>query len=221
MRKPMKRFDLIIFDCDGVLVDSEAVANEVLAAIVRSHGVALTGPQSQAIFMGMSLDAVRLHANERFGIAMPSDWSVAYYETLIPMLAERCEPTEGIHDVIGKLRQANIPFCVASQGPPEKMRATLTATGLWADFGDSAFSAKTVSRPKPAPDLFLHAARVKGFAPDRCAVVEDTTVGVAAGIAAGMKVFAYCTPERAPTMADLGATPFHAMRDLPGLFELE
>jgi HAD superfamily hydrolase (TIGR01509 family) len=215
------RFDLIIFDCDGVLVDSEAVANEVLAATVTRHGVAPTGPESQAIFMGMSLDAVRVHANERFGIAMPVDWSVAYYETLIPMLAERCEPIEGIHDVIRRLRQANVPFCVASQGPPEKMRATLTATGLWADFGESAFSAKTIRRPKPAPDLFLHAARVKGFPPDRCAVIEDSTVGVTAGIAAGMSVFAYCPPERAAVMTELGATPFHAMRDLPGLLGLE
>jgi HAD superfamily hydrolase (TIGR01509 family) len=215
------RFDLIIFDCDGVLVDSETVANAVLAAIVTNHGAALTGPESQAIFMGMSLDAVRLHANERFGIAMPVDWSVAYYETLIPMLAERCEPIEGIHDVVARLKAANIPFCVASQGPPDKMRATLTATGLWADFGENAFSAKKIRRPKPAPDLFLHAAQTMGFPPDRCAVVEDTTVGVTAGIAAGMTVFAYCPPERAAAMAELGAAPFHAMRDLPGHLGLE
>ena len=169
----------------------------------------------------MSLDAVRLHANERFGIAMPEDWAIAYYETLIPMLAERCEPIEGIHEVVDGLKAANIPFCVASQGPPDKMRATLTATGLWADFGANAFSAKTIRRPKPAPDLFLHAARTMGFPPDRCAVVEDSTVGVTAGIAAGMTVFAYCPPERAQTMAGLGATPFHAMRDLPALLGME
>jgi HAD superfamily hydrolase (TIGR01509 family) len=215
------RFDLIIFDCDGVLVDSETVANEVLATIVTRHGAALTGLESQAIFMGMSLDAVRLHANERFGIAIPVDWSVGYYDTLIPILAERCEPIEGIHDVVGRLKAANIPFCVASQGPPNKMRATLTASGLWADFGDNAFSAKLIRRPKPAPDLFLHAAQTMGFQPERCAVVEDTTVGVTAGIAAGMTVFAYCPPERARTMAGLGATPFHAMRDLPALLGLE
>ncbi|HTJ63088.1 MAG TPA: HAD-IA family hydrolase [Alphaproteobacteria bacterium] len=215
------RFDLVIFDCDGVLVDSEAVANEVLAATVRGHGVALTGAESQSIFMGMSLDAVRLHANERFGIAMPEDWAVAYYATLIPMLAERCEPIEGVHDVVGRLKQANVPFCVASQGPPEKMRATLTASGLWADFGGSAFSAKMIRHPKPAPDLFLHAAQTKGFPPERCAVVEDTVVGVTAGIAAGMTVFAYCSPESAAAMTGLGATPFHTMRDLPGLFGLD
>jgi len=217
----MSKFDLVIFDCDGVLVDSEAVANDVLAAMVSSHGVALTGAESQAIFLGMSLDAVRLHANERFGIAMPEDWAVAYYETLIPMLAERCAPIEGVHDVVGRLKAAGIPFCVASQGPPEKMRATLTSSGLWAEFADSAFSAKMIARPKPAPDLFLHAAKTKGFAPDRCAVVEDTKVGVTAGIAAGMTVFAYCPPERAEAMAELGATPFHAMRALPGLLGLE
>jgi HAD superfamily hydrolase (TIGR01509 family) len=215
------RFDLVIFDCDGVLVDSETVATEVLAEVIRGHGVTLTGPEARAIFIGMSLDAVRLHANERFGIAMPQDWAVGYYATLIPMLAERCEPIDGIHDVVGKLKTASVPFCVASQGPPEKMHATLTATGLWADFGNSAFSAKSIRRPKPAPDLFLHAAQSKGFRPERCAVVEDTIVGVTAGIAAGMKVFAYCPPERTQTMAELGATPFHTMRDLPGLLGLD
>ena len=85
-----------------------------------------------------------------------------------------------------------------------------------ADFGENAFSAKTIRRPKPAPDLFLHAAQTMGFSPDRCAVVEDTTVGVTAGIAAGMTVFAYCPLERATMMAALGATPFHVMHDLPG-----
>jgi beta-phosphoglucomutase-like phosphatase (HAD superfamily) len=101
------------------------------------------------------------------------------------------------------------------------MHATLAATCLWADFGENAFSAKTIRRPKPAPDLFLHAAQTMGFPPDRCAVVEDSTVGVTAGIAAGMTVFAYCPPERTQTMADLGATPFHAMRELPALLGLE
>ncbi len=221
MRKQMARFDLIIFDCDGVLVDSETVANEVLADILGGYGLAMTGPEARAIFVGMSLDAVRLHAGDRFGIAMPVDWSVAYYEAVIPVLAERCEPIEGIHDVVGSLKAAGIPFCVASQGPPDKMRATLTATGLWADFGTNAFSAKTIRRPKPAPDLFLHAARTMGFPPDRCAVVEDTVVGVTAGIAAEMTVFAYCPPEGAQTMTDLGATPFHAMRDLPALLGLD
>jgi HAD superfamily hydrolase (TIGR01509 family) len=215
------RFDFVIFDCDGVLVDSETVANAVLAEVIRGHGVALTGPEARAIFIGMSLDNVRLHANDRFGIAMPEDWAVAYYAKLIPMLAERCEPIDGIHDVVGRLKSASVPFCVASQGPPEKMRATLTATGLWADFADSAFSAKLIRRPKPAPDLFLHAAQSKGFPPERCAVVEDTTVGVTAGVVAGMTVFAYCPPDRAAAMAELGATPFHAMRDLPGLLGLE
>jgi beta-phosphoglucomutase-like phosphatase (HAD superfamily) len=78
-----------------------------------------------------------------------------------------------------------------------------------------------IARPKPAPDLFLHAAKTKGFAPERCAVVEDTTVGVTAGIAAGMTVFAYCPPARAAAMVELGATPFHAMHDLPGLLGLD
>lgn len=213
-------FELIIFDCDGVLVDSEAVATEVLAEVLGTYGVTMTGPEARHIFVGMSLDDVRLLANERFGATMPADWSVGYYATLIPMLAERVEPIEGVHDVVDKLKTAGLPFCVASQGPPEKMQATLTRTGLWPDFGHRAFSAKSIRRPKPAPDLFLHAALSLGASPERCAVIEDSTVGVTAGIAAGMTVYAFCPPAGAAAMEELGAIPFHAMRELPRHLQL-
>jgi HAD superfamily hydrolase (TIGR01509 family) len=221
MRKQMSRFDPVIFDCDGVLVASEAVANEVLAEILGGYGLALSGPEARATFVGMSVEDVRLSANARYGLAMREDWSVAYYADLIPALGARVEPIDGVHDVVAGLTDLQVPFCVASQGPPEKMKATLTRTGLWTAFGDRAYSAKAIRRPKPAPDLFLHAAQAQGVPPEKCAVIEDSVVGVTAGIAAGMTVFAYCPPADATAMERLVAIPFHGMEDLPGNLGLE
>jgi HAD superfamily hydrolase (TIGR01509 family) len=127
------------------------------------------------------------------------------------------KPIVGVDEVIRNLREAGQPICVASQGPPEKMFVTLSTTGLLDYFEGRIFSAKNVSRAKPFPDLFLHAATQCGVDPARCAVIEDTSIGMKAGVAAGMQVFGFCPPSDAWIVSGCGARPFHRMEDLPGL----
>jgi HAD superfamily hydrolase (TIGR01509 family) len=220
LTKTMANFDLIIFDCDGVLVDSEAIANEVLAGALADYGIALAASEARAIFAGLSVDDVRRRAGERFGILMPENWSVAYYARLIPTLGQRVMPIDGVGNVLRRLSAAGIRYCVASQGPIEKVRATLTRAEFWGLFEGHVYSAKLIGRPKPAPDLFLHAAASERAHPSRCAVIEDSVVGVQAGVAAGMRVFAYCARDEAAHMESLGAMPFFAMTGLPALLEL-
>ncbi len=207
------RFDLVIFDCDGVLVDSEAIANRVLATILSRHGASLCGEDAQRIFVGQSVDAVRETALRQLGVELRADWAAGYYEELLPALRE-VQAIPGVRPVLERLLSIQAPICVASQGPPEKMSTTLEATKLAPFFEGRVYSAKAVRRPKPAPDLFLHAARACGVEPRRCAVVEDSQVGVIAAVAAGMTVFAYCPPTESAVMTARGAHPIHSMEEL-------
>ena len=207
------RFDLVIFDCDGVLVDSETIANEVLAAILNRHGAALSVDDTKQAFIGQSVYAIRQTALSAFGIALAEDWATEYYAELLPALRE-VKAIPGVRAVVEAMHENCVPICVASQGPPQKMQITLGAIGLAPFFGERVYSANSVPRPKPAPDLFLHVAAACAADPTRCVVVEDSKTGVTAAVAAGMTVFAYCPPTEAGAMTELGAHPFHGMGDL-------
>jgi HAD superfamily hydrolase (TIGR01509 family) len=209
--------DLVIFDCDGVLVDSERISNEVLAEVLGEHGISLSWEQTKAIFLGQSVTDVRVNAGLQFGIELPHDWADAYYERMIPALADRVQIIEGAREAVVAVKAAGLRYCVASQGPIEKMRATLSRTGLWELFDGRIYSSKAVARPKPHPDLFLHAAADIGVAPSRCVVIEDSVLGVTAGIAADMRVLAYCPDGGVSEMQALGATPFHSMHAIETL----
>jgi HAD superfamily hydrolase (TIGR01509 family) len=212
-----REISFIIFDCDGVLVDSERISNEVLAEILGEHGISLSWGEAKAIFIGQSVDDIRRNAATRFGIEIPPDWSGAYYERMIPALSERVEAIDGATEAVRAVQSADIGCCVASQGPIEKIRATLSRTGLWERFAGRIYSATAVARPKPAPDLFLHAAADLGVTPDRCTVIEDSILGVKAAIAAGMRVLAYCPEGNGGHMRSLGAIPFSSMHDVAAL----
>jgi HAD superfamily hydrolase (TIGR01509 family) len=196
-------------------VDSEAIGTEVLAGILATHGVAISAGEAHSLFKGQSIHDIRITVQNHSGVLMPEDWSAGYYEALLPALAKKVKPINDIKNVIDLLKLADVPFCVASQGPLEKTRTTLTTVGLWETFANRAFSAKAVARPKPAPNLFLHAAYACQATPARCAVIEDSVSGVKAGITAGMTVFAYCSPQEAQEMQNLGAIPFNDLTDLP------
>jgi beta-phosphoglucomutase-like phosphatase (HAD superfamily) len=213
--------DLVIFDCDGVLVDSERIANEVLAEVLESHGILLSWHEAKSVFLGQSVTDIRSNAALRFGIELPHDWSVAYYARMIPALAERVTAIDGAPAAVEAVLSAGLRCCVASQGPIEKMRATLSRAGLWDSFEGHVFSAKSVARPKPAPDVFLHAAASMGVPPNRCVVIEDSPLGVAAGVAAGMRVLAYCPEGHGEAMRLRGAAPFTSMRQVALLLNLD
>jgi len=208
---------LIIFDCDGVLVDSERISNEVIAEILAEHGLRLTWQQAMAEFLGQSVGQVRRTASLRFGIDLPADWSDAYYARMIPALAARVEPIDGALEAVAAVQGAGLACCVASQGPMEKIEATLTRIGLWERLRGAVFSAKSVARPKPAPDLFLLAAASMGVAPGECAVIEDSPLGITGALAAGMRVLAYCPLSDADAARKAGAHPFTSMSQVPEL----
>ncbi|GLS17922.1 hypothetical protein GCM10007874_09380 [Labrys miyagiensis] len=166
----------------------------------------------------MSVGDIRLAVENAYGVKMREDWTAKYYALLIDTLGKRARPSKGIEGVIEHLEHVQMPICVASQGPIAKIEASLRSAGLWEHFIGRAYSARAVARPKPAPDLFLHAARTNNVEAGRCAVIEDSATGVHAGVAAGMTVFAYCVDEeKVASMQAVGAIPFRTMDELPGL----
>ncbi len=210
-------FDLVIFDCDGVLVDSERLSIRVDAVYLERLGWPMSEAEIIERWVGRSEADMVAEIEHHLGHPIPADvdeeFQRLYRETFDAELA----PVDGIRealDVISTLR------CVASSGDHDKIRRNLALTGLAGYFGDRIFSAVDVARGKPAPDLFLHAAERLGVEPSRCAVVEDSAYGVDAALAAGMRAFAYAggvTP--AERLARPGAVVFTDMRDLPGLLE--
>jgi HAD superfamily hydrolase (TIGR01509 family) len=207
-------FELVIFDCDGVLVDSELIANRVLAATITEAGVPMTTEESMRLFMGRRWEDSLSQIERRLGRPLPADFSDVYRDRRDAALHAELQPVEGIAAAIERIP---IPRCVASSGPPDKIRFTLGRTGLLDLFEGRIFSAHEVDHGKPSPDVFLYAAERMGAEPKRCAVVEDSLVGVEAGRAAGMTVFGYCGHFDAEAMAAAGARPFAAMERLPGL----
>jgi HAD superfamily hydrolase (TIGR01509 family) len=211
----MARFDLVIFDCDGVVVDSERIVFEVFGSFIRSLGVHLTDEETREQFLGRSLaDCMKIV--ERFrGSPAPAGSLERYTADRDRVLRERVEAVAGIREVLESLK---IPFCIASSGGHDKMRITLGATKLMPLFEGRLFSATEVPRAKPAPDIFLLAAQRMGANPARTAVVEDSVNGVLAGCAAGMTVFGYVdlTPAEKLSAAGASAT-FTRMHELPAL----
>lgn len=204
---------LLIFDCDGVLVDSEPLANRELAAMISELGAPTTTEESMGLFMGRAWDTITPLIEERTGAPLPDGFIPAYYERIFAVFDRELEPVPGIHDALDALE--GLPRCVASSGPHPKIRRTLTRTGLLPRFEPThLFSATDVERGKPAPDLFLNAARTLGH--DGAVVIEDSPIGVEAARAAGMRVVGYAgrTPPGHLARADAVIAD---MAELPGV----
>ena len=215
MRRLAGPFDLVIFDCDGVLVDSERIAVRIDVEVLGELGWELTEADVIERFVGLSeADTVR-QVEEHLGRELPEAWDVAFVPRYRAALEAELVPVDG---VIEALDAISLPTCVASSALHERIRFSLGLTGLLERFDGRIFSATDVERGKPAPDLFLHAARSLGTDPSRCAVIEDSPFGVAAARAAGMRAFGYAgglTPgERLEGPATV---VFEDMRELPGL----
>jgi HAD superfamily hydrolase (TIGR01509 family) len=179
--------ELVIFDCDGTLVDSETLVAEVTAECARSYGIPITAAEALARFKGGRMaDCVRDLEALR-GEPLPASFVTEVRERQNIVLRERLQPMEGAVEL---LQAMHLPYCMASNGLRAKMEVTLGVTGLLHFFQDRIFSAYEVNSWKPDPELFLHAARHFGVEPARCAVIEDSMPGILAGIAARMQVFA-------------------------------
>jgi HAD superfamily hydrolase (TIGR01509 family) len=209
---------LVIFDCDGVLIDSEPIMNRILGERLEAVGLAMSPEEVMTTFVGRTRDGCIEMAGRMLGRPLPESFGREWDEAVFEALGREVKPVEGIEAVLDGIA---LPWCVASNGEPDRMRLALSAAGLLARVGDRFFSAKQVAKPKPAPDLFLHAARVMGHLPGSCAVIEDTPTGVKAAVAAGMRVFGYVGAAHADpdALTAAGAITFHHMRALPSLLE--
>jgi HAD superfamily hydrolase (TIGR01509 family) len=204
----------VIFDCDGVLVDTEPIGNAVLAELISELGIPTTREQSIATYMGRSMASCLAMLEERLGEPPPADFPDRYRAGVEAGWRRELQPVPGI---VAALDAIELPTCVASSGDHERMRLTLGLTGLLPRFEGRIFSATEVQHGKPAPDLFLHAAARMGFDPAETVVVEDTVPGVQGGRAAGMRVLAFARLVPAEDLAAAGGEVFDDMRDLPGL----
>ena len=216
-RDPDHPFDLVIFDCDGVLVDSERLSTALDVELLASLGWPITQREVIDRWVGRTDAEMRAEIGEHLGRDIGSEWE-AFAERYVATFAERLQPIPGVAGAVDAIHAAGYPTCVASSGDLAKIRRNLATTGLLDRFDDRLVSADDVERGKPAPDLFLFAARRFGTDPGRAAVVEDSRAGVAAGVAAGMRVFAYAgsvTP--AEQLEAPRTTVFHDMAELPGL----
>lgn len=209
---------LLMFDCDGVLVDSELLGNRTLAVALAECGYAITSEECRRRFLGMALPSVFKTVSEERGFPLPDDIEARIRARDNETFGRELKAIDGIHHTLDVL---DGPRCVASSGSMDKMRFTLTLTGLWGRFAPHIFSSRMVGQGKPAPDLFLYAAKQMGFAPADCVVVEDSFNGVLAGRAAGMTVFgfiggAHCGPEHGDKLTEAGVhAVFADMRRLP------
>ena len=211
----MARFDLVIFDCDGVVVDSERIVFEVFGAFIGSLGVHLSEAETREQFLGRTLAACMAIVERLSGKPAPPGALERYCADRDRVLREQVQSVAGIREVLESL---TIPFCIASSGGHDKMRITLGATKLMPFFEGRLFSATEVPRGKPAPDIFLFAAERMGASPSRTVVVEDSVNGVLAGCAAGMSVFGFVDLTPAAKLIEAGASrTFADMRELPAL----
>ena len=205
--------DLLIFDCDGVLVDSERLSNRVFAAMLTEEGWPTTPEQSVERYMGRTISSCLDEVAGQLGHPLRSDFSERYYERIFEIFDRELVAVPGIEGALDAL--GAWPMCVASSGPHRKIRHTLGLTGLLPRFDGRIYSGTEVAEGKPAPDLFLLAAERMGVAPERCIVVEDSVNGVVAARRAGMAVLGFARDTDPARLADAGATVFREMGELP------
>lgn len=206
--------DLIIFDCDGVLVDTEHITGAYFQRYLVDQGI--EDPRGEALYRyrGFSLAGAIADLEKRTGKPVPDTFIESFRtETMATMAAD----LRAIKGVPAALHAIATNKCVASNGPLQKMELTLGVTGLRTHFGDALFSAYEIQKWKPAPDLFLHAAETMRVSPDRCVVVEDSIHGIVAAVSAGMRVLGYAPHGTAAEFQKAGAQSFADMAELPGL----
>ncbi len=199
----MQTIDLIIFDCDGVLVDSERIVNRVFAEMLNKAGVPMTLNHLFETFMGHSLEQCLTMIHHQYGVVLGADFVAEYKVKRDLALVQYIKAVEGVEQLISQLTR---PFCVASNSDAQKVHTMLTLTGLIDHFAGNIFSAADMAKPKPAPDVYLKAATAFAMNPAQCLVIEDTPTGVKAAVAAGMQVFGYAALTSRQVLLEAGAT---------------
>jgi HAD superfamily hydrolase (TIGR01509 family) len=209
--------ELVIFDCDGVLVDSDRISLRIQAERISALGLPTTYEECVEEFLGIGMPATLRQIEARLGRPLPEGWEAELGAAVRDAFREELQPVPGIVEALDGI---GLQTCIASSGSHEKMTLTLGLTGLYERFAGRIFSADEVERGKPDPDIFFYAAERMGAVPERCVVVEDSPWGVAAAVAAGMSAFGYAAdadPRAAAVLGDAGAIVFTEMASLPRL----
>lgn len=215
---------LVIFDCDGVLVDSEIISNRLLSEALTGQGIPISEAECHARFTGIAMRSIIAMVEAETGRKLPADFETTVRAHDLEVFARELQPISHIRDALERI---SLPVCVASSGAPEKIRHSLTITGLLPFFEPHLFSAHMVARGKPAPDVFLLAAERMGANPRDCCVVEDSEAGIQGALAAGMRVLGFAGgghagPGYAGMLEKCGPDAvFDDMRDLPSLLGVQ
>ena len=210
---------LVIFDCDGVVVDSEPLTLQLIRDDLAARGLPLDLTKTTDLFMGGTIAGAGVQARE-MGADIPEDWADLIYDKVFAALASKVEPIPGIGAVLDRLDRQGIPYAIGSNGPHRKMEITLARCGLAARFAGRTYSREDVAAPKPAPDVYLFAASQAGVAPQDCVVIEDSATGAQAAVAAGMAVFGFARETPRAKFEGLTELLFDDMAQLPALLGL-
>ncbi|MBI5945181.1 MAG: HAD family hydrolase [Chloroflexi bacterium] len=212
--KTNSSFDLVIFDCDGVLVNSEPLANQVFVELLAEHGHRVNAHEYQREFSGAAINERLAVTSHKLKWTPPENFYSVFNERLSDLTERELTPVSGIHDLI---RSITAPICVASNGSREEILLRLKIARLTEFFDGAIFSGLEVAHPKPAPDVFLEAARSFNATPARCVVIEDSIPGVTAAVRAGMKVFGHAAYTPSKSLLAAGAIPFDNMMELQSI----
>ncbi len=214
--------ELVIFDCDGVLVDTEGPVNSVMVDNLSRYGLHLSVEECIKLFVGGTIASVAKKVRS-MGYDLPTNWTDEFYEEMFARLEKGVSVIPGVLDVMDKLDSQSIPYCIGSNGPMEKMEITLKPSNLWQRLEGRIFSAHTIGLEfaKPAPGLFLHVSDFMGVPPEAAVVIEDSYNGAVAANTAGMKCFGYCAETPRERLIEAGARPFDNMFELPYLLGLK
>lgn len=210
-------YKCIIFDCDGVLVDSETISAKIFQEMAREIGFDLDYETAVEQFAGTSMSENLKFIQDNIEKELPQDFEKEFRKRTYEAFKSDLHPIDGIHDLIKKV---NVPFCVASSGPVEKIRINLSSAKLLSKFEGKIFSSYEIGTWKPEPGIFLYAAEQMGFEPDECIVIEDSSAGIKAAIAGGFKVYALANSKKKDIFEKLGAHVFENMLELGSLINL-
>lgn len=204
----MSEIELIIFDCDGVLIDSETLSQKVLLSLLKQQGVSVDKNYFNAYFLGRTFESVAQKVKDDFSVVLDERFRSNYRDSLFEAFDKELQATKGIEEI---LKLLNVKSCVATSSSPARVKHALNITGLDTFFSDRVFTASLVKRGKPAPDIFLYAAEQMNTLPEKCLVIEDSASGVKAGVAANMNVIQF---NGATHMQHYGKTPLQEKVDV-------
>ena len=213
---PRRKISLVIFDCDGVLVDSELLSASVLTQMMLERGLPINADIFRSEFLGRSFATASKRYEQRLGVSFPADFNAEYRSRLLTQMRGNLHAMPGVESV---LRAMRIPYCLATSSSPQRLAVSMAESGLRKFFVNVSFTASEVEHGKPAPDLMLHAAKQMGVAPDLCLVIEDSEMGLRAAAAAAMEAWRFVGGAHLKDGYELPAdvVPQHVLDSMPAL----